>query len=402
MDEFKSDREKSIDNFINKKKKVSFSLKLFFNEKRNWHKLLTERPFLKDHFPGYEKYIWLDADTEVLDSQGIKNLIDATKEKDLAISTEINESYVFKNTKFGIKNIFSSFYKISGWSFKNYKKYFSKDLGEDLFFKPLFNNGVFCMRSDSPFWELWKNEYQAALNRAKTSYGIKTDQLSLNKIIYQNFKKNSKVYYGVSAIALLICLGSDIILAQNSITVERLLTNPNDIIGKINNNYLTIISLMLILISSISSNLIANYIPSQNTLINFLPNSLNLKSSGAVIILLALFVSFFWLSIFSQGLSLSVFDTLASFLGPIFGVIIADFYFIQNKKINHKELFYPEETTIYIYNSGWNLKALYSVLIGFIFSASTIWNINLMFLQSLSWIIGAFVTALTYYLLAKR
>ena len=89
-----------IDNFINKKKKVSFSLKLFFNEKRNWHKLLTERPFLKDHFPGYEKYIWLDADTEVLDSQGIMNLIDATEEKDLAISTEINESYVFKNTKF--------------------------------------------------------------------------------------------------------------------------------------------------------------------------------------------------------------------------------------------------------------------------------------------------------------
>ncbi len=204
-----------------------------------------------------------------------------------------------------------------------------------------------------------------------------------------------------SVIALLICLGSDIILAQNSITVERLLTNPNDIIGKINNNYLTIISLMLILISSISSNLIANYIPSQNTLINFLPNSLNLKSSGAVIILLALFVSFFWLSIFSQGLSLSVFDTLASFLGPIFGVIIADYYFVQNKKINHKELFYPEETTIYIYNSGWNLKALYSVLIGFIFSASTIWNINLLNLQSFGWLIGALVSYILYLLLKK-
>ena len=204
-----------------------------------------------------------------------------------------------------------------------------------------------------------------------------------------------------SAIALLICLGSDIILAQNSITVERLLTNPNDIIGKINNNYLTIISLMLILISSISSNLIANYIPSQNTLINFLPNSLNIKSSGAVIILLALFVSFFWLSIFSQGLSLSVFDTLASFLGPIFGVIIADFYFVQNKKINHKELFYPVETTIYIYNSGWNLKALYSVLIGFIFSASTIWNINLLNIQSFGWLIGALVSYILYLLLKK-
>ena len=180
-----------IDSLINNKKKVSFSPRLFFDDKKNWYKLLTERPFLKDHFPGYEKYIWLDADTEVLNIQGIKNLIEATDLKDLAISPEMNESYVFKNTKFGIKKIFSSFYKISGWSFKNYKRYFSKDLGEDLFFKPLFNNGVFCMRSDSIFWELWKNEYQSALNKAKTSYGIKTDQLSLNKLIYENFEKTS-------------------------------------------------------------------------------------------------------------------------------------------------------------------------------------------------------------------
>ena len=180
-----------IDSLINNKKKVSFSLRLFFDDKKNWYKLLTERPFLKDHFPGYEKYIWLDADTEVLNIQGIKNLIESTDLKDLAISPEMNESYVFKNTKFGIKKIFSSFYKISGWSFKNYKRYFSKDLGEDLFFKPLFNNGVFCMRSDSIFWELWKNEYQSALNKAKTSYGIKTDQLSLNKLIYENFEKTS-------------------------------------------------------------------------------------------------------------------------------------------------------------------------------------------------------------------
>ena len=121
-----------------------------------------------------------------------------------------------------------------------------------------------------------------------------------------------------------------------------MLTNPNDIIGKIINIHLTIFSLIFIIISSASTNLIANYIPSQNILINFLPNSINLISSGIIIIILALLISTFWLSILSQPVSLSIFDTLASFLGPIFGVIIADYYFVQNKKINHKELFYPE------------------------------------------------------------
>lgn len=182
---------KELENKISKKEKAKFSLDIKFEDKKDWFKLLTERPFMKDYFPGYEKYIWMDADTEVFSLDGIKNILKACEIKDLAIAPEINESYVFKDNNFGIKKVFKSFYKISGWSFKNYKKYFSDDLGENLFFKPLFNNGVFCMNSDSSIWDLWKTEYQNALNKAKTSYGIKTDQLSLNKIIYENFHKIS-------------------------------------------------------------------------------------------------------------------------------------------------------------------------------------------------------------------
>ena len=41
------------------------------------------------------------------------------------------------------------------------------------------------------------------------------------------------------------------------------------------------------------------------------------------------------------------------------------------------------------------------MIIGFIFAASTIWNPNLVFLQSFSWLIGALVSWITYYLLAS-
>ena len=202
-----------------------------------------------------------------------------------------------------------------------------------------------------------------------------------------------------SFFALLISLGSDIILTKKGISVDQLLTNPNDIIGKINNNILTATSLLFIIVSSISSNLIANYIPSQNTLINFLPNTLNIKKCGFLILVLGLVVSIFWLSILSKNAILVTVDTITAFYGPIFGILIADFYFVKKQKINHKELFYPTETTEYIYSNGWNYKAIYSLIIGFIFSASTIWNESLLSLQSYSWIIGAFVSYVIYYLL---
>ena len=61
------------------------------------------------------------------------------------------------------------------------------------------------------------------------------------------------------------------------------------------------------------------------------------------------------------------FDTLTAFFGPLFGVIIADFYYVKKQFVQHKELFYPTENTVYIYTNGWNYRALYALLIGFIF-----------------------------------
>ena len=61
--------------------------------------------------------------------------------------------------------------------------------------------------------------------------------------------------------------------------------------------------------------------------------------------------------------------------------------------------------TIYIFVTFYYLVGgifLCTAFIGFIFSAATIWNADLRFLQSFSWFIGAFISSLTYYLLASR
>ena len=153
--------------------------------------------------------------------------------------------------------------------------------------------------------------------------------------------------------------------------------------------------------TSLSTNLIANYIPSQNTLLNFVPKNLNLKSSGLFIILLGLLISVFWLPILSQIGILSFIDTIGSFFGPLFGLIVCDYYLIKKGNIINKDIFSSKPGSAYIYSNGWNYKAIYAVVIGFIFASSTIWNVNMQFLQTFSWLIGAFVVFVTYYLLAS-
>ena len=194
----------------------------------------------------------------------------------------------------------------------------------------------------------------------------------------------------------------DAFLKQDPENLTRILTNPTDILGKLDNLLLIILALVFIIVASASTNLIVNFIPSQYTLINFLPFSLSVKSAGIIITIIGFLVGIFWLTFLSQVGALSFIDTFGAFFGPLFGIMISDFYYIQKGKINNKDIYSLEHNGIYYYSGGWHIKAVYSVILGFIFSASTIWNTNLMFLQSFSWIIGAVIAAFTYYLLARE
>ena len=205
-----------------------------------------------------------------------------------------------------------------------------------------------------------------------------------------------------SFFSIFIVAGSDVFLNQKFSDLDRIFTNPTDIIGKFDNIQITIIVLFFIVVASASTNLVANFIPSQYSLINFVPSKLTLRSASYIISFFGLLIAVFWLTILSQIGILSFIDTFGAFFGPIFGVMAVDYYLIQKEDLSNKDLYSIDKDSSYYYSGGWHIKGVYALLIGFIFSASTIWNTNLMFLQSYAWIIGAFVSSLVYYLLASK
>jgi len=205
-----------------------------------------------------------------------------------------------------------------------------------------------------------------------------------------------------SFLATTIVVGVDVVLNQKLIVVDKILTKPMDIIGKLNNTGLTVFVLIFIIFSSLSTNLISNYVPTQNSLINFAPNNLDLKTSGLLILLVGFIAGGLWPSFLNQLEVINLVDSLVAFFGPIFGIIISDYYLVKKEKVNHKDLFFFREGNEYIYVNGWNYKGLYSLLIGFIFSLSMLWNIYFSDIKSFSWIIGFVVSFFLYYLLNEK
>ena len=205
-----------------------------------------------------------------------------------------------------------------------------------------------------------------------------------------------------SLFSVFIVMGADFFLNEEFEEINRIYTNPTDIIGKFDNLVITVIVLLFIIIASASTNLVANFIPTQYSLINFAPNSLSLKKVSYVIAFSGFVVGILWPTLLSQVGALSFIDTFSSFFGPISGVMVVNYFIINNSNLEIKNIHAIDNKSPYYFSAGWHIKAIYSLFVGFVFSSSTIWNPNLMFLQSYAWIIGAFVSSLLYYLLARK
>ena len=161
-----------------------------------------------------------------------------------------------------------------------------------------------------------------------------------------------------SFFAVFIVIGADIFLNKNLENMERILTNPTDIIGKIDNTELTVIVLFFIIFSN--PLIIKFSVPTQNTLLNLMPTKLNLKTSAVIIALLGFAIGIFWLPLLSQIGILAFVDTFGAFFGPLFGIMVVDYYLIKKTNINNKDIFSLENKGMYFYSNGWHIKAIYS------------------------------------------
>jgi len=92
---------------------------------------------------------------------------------------------------------------------------------------------------------------------------------------------------------------------------------------------------------------------------------------------------------------------VSGLLGPVLGILIADYFLIRHKKMELAEL-YKEEGR-YSYNkTGFNRAAMISLFVSVFLALIGYWVPTLNFLYSLSWFTGFIIAFVLYYLLMKN
>ncbi len=170
-----------------------------------------------------------------------------------------------------------------------------------------------------------------------------------------------------------------------------------------------ILGLVFLLLATMTTNLAANVVAPANGFSNIAPKLISFKMGGFITAGLGIAIMP-WKLLESAGSYLFVWLVgYSSLLGPIAGILVADYFFVRRCRLNVSALYQRNQE--YEYRSGWNPYAVLALLLGiapsitgFLTAIGVVENAPaaLVKIYDYAWFVGAFTSALTYYLFMRR
>ncbi len=177
--------------------------------------------------------------------------------------------------------------------------------------------------------------------------------------------------------------------------------SPSDIVQTVPNTFLLVAAALALLVLTIAVNLMANFVAPIYALTNLFPKKLNFRRASLISAIIGL-VILPW-NLYSNPVVIVYFlGGLGALLGPLFGVIMADYWLIRRTRINVPELYSEARSGAYFYRNGVNPRAIGAFIPAAIISLVIAFVPVLEPLSSFSWFFGAGIGALAYFILADR
>jgi NCS1 family nucleobase:cation symporter-1 len=95
-------------------------------------------------------------------------------------------------------------------------------------------------------------------------------------------------------------------------------------------------------------------------------------------------------------------DILACAIGPLYGILLIDYYRLKRQKIVVQDLYTMSPSGVYWYSHGFNLSAMYALIAASLVSFLCVMVPALSWLANFSWFVGVAAGALFYRMLALQ
>ncbi|MDQ8916951.1 NCS1 family nucleobase:cation symporter-1 [Acinetobacter baumannii] len=167
----------------------------------------------------------------------------------------------------------------------------------------------------------------------------------------------------------------------------KLITDPVEMVGKLDNTFVVILGSLTLMIATIGINIVANFVSPAFDFSNVSPSKISWRMGGMIAAVGSIFITPWNLFNNPQVIHYTI-DILGAFIGPLFGVLLADFYLIKKQKIVVDDLYTLDTQGSYWYKNGYNHSAFYALIPASLIPILCVLLPQLSGLANFTWFIG--------------
>lgn len=184
----------------------------------------------------------------------------------------------------------------------------------------------------------------------------------------------------------------------------ELITDPVATVARIDSTFAIVLGALTFTIATIGINIVANFISPAFDFSNVSPQKISWRAGGMIAAIGSILITP-WNLYNNPDVIHYTLETLGAFIGPLFGILIADYYLVRKQKVIVDELFSMSPTGTYWYSKGYNPAAVIATVVGAVVAMVPVLGKDLTGMYTAaqySWFIGCGLGFAVYYLLATR
>jgi len=171
--------------------------------------------------------------------------------------------------------------------------------------------------------------------------------------------------------------------------------DPVSLLAKFSSPVVVIVSQIFMIIATLSTNIAANVIAPSNAFSNLAPKSISFRTGGIITGIIGIIICPWYLLNEISGVLIFI----SGLLGPVLGVMLADYYVIRKKEVQLAELY--KRNGAYSYSGGFNSAAMVALAVGVGVALIGYFVPALEALYKLSWFSGFLVSFVVYWLMMR-
>lgn len=179
------------------------------------------------------------------------------------------------------------------------------------------------------------------------------------------------------------------------------ITDPSALLAEVGNKPAMIVGAATFAVATMGVNVVANFVSPAYDFANVWPKHITFTKGGMIAAVGALVVTP-W-NLFNSPVVVNYFlGGLGAFLGPLFGVIMVDYFFVKKQMIKVPELFSTDPSGAYWYKRGVNPRAIWSFVPAAVIAGVVALVPGFGVVSSYSWFIGAALGGAIYRVVARH